>query len=49
VVIFGMLVTIIAFMVKVRPIDRVSMLLFIPYLAWVAFATLLNISIAWLN
>ena len=29
--------------------DRVSALLFVPYAAWVGFATLLNISIAWLN
>jgi tryptophan-rich sensory protein len=49
VVIAGMLVTIVAFMVKARPIDRISMLLFVPYLAWVAFASVLNLSIAWLN
>jgi tryptophan-rich sensory protein len=49
VVIAGMLVTIIGFMIKARPIDRVSTLLFIPYIAWVAFASLLNLSIAWLN
>jgi translocator protein len=49
VVIAGMLVTIVGFMLKARPVDRVSTLLFIPYLAWVAFASLLNLSIAWLN
>jgi len=49
VVIAGMLVTIIAFMVKARPIDRISTLLFVPYLAWVSFASMLNLSIAWLN
>jgi tryptophan-rich sensory protein len=49
VVIAGMLVTIIGFMVKARSIDRTSTLLFIPYLAWVAFASLLNLSIAFLN
>ncbi len=48
-VIAGMLVTIIAFMVKAKPIDRISTLLFVPYLAWVAFASVLNVSIAWLN
>jgi tryptophan-rich sensory protein len=48
-VILGMLVTIIAFMVKARPIDRISTLLFIPYLAWVSFAGVLNLSLAWLN
>lgn len=48
-VIAGMLVTITAFMAKARSIDRISALLFIPYLAWVGFASLLNLSIAWLN
>lgn len=48
-VIVGMLVTIIAFMIKARPIDRISTLLFVPYLAWVTFAGILNLSIAWLN
>jgi tryptophan-rich sensory protein len=48
-VILGMLVTIIAFMIKARPIDRISTLLFIPYLAWVSFAGVLNLSLAWLN
>ena len=45
----SMLLTIIAFMAKARSIDRISALLFIPYLAWVGFASLLNLSIAWLN
>jgi len=48
-VIVGMLVTIIAFMLKAKPIDRISTLLFAPYLAWVSFAGILNLSIAWLN
>lgn len=48
-VIVGMLMTIVAFMVKARPIDRISTLLFVPYLAWVTFAGILNLSIAWLN
>ncbi|MFN3317424.1 MAG: TspO/MBR family protein [Allorhizobium sp.] len=48
-VIVGMLVTIVAFMIKARPIDRISTLLFVPYLAWVIFAGILNLSIAWLN
>lgn len=48
-VIAGMLVTIIAFMVKAKLIDGISPLLFVPYLAWVAFASVLNLSIAWLN
>lgn len=49
VVIAGMLATIIAFMVKAKPIDRISTLLFVPYLAWVSFASVLNASLAWLN
>lgn len=49
VVIAGMLITIIGFMIKARPVDRISSMLFVPYLAWVAFAGLLNLSIAWLN
>lgn len=48
-VIVGMLVTIVAFVIKARPIDRISTLLFVPYLAWVTFAGILNLSIAWLN
>jgi benzodiazapine receptor len=29
--------------------DRVAAALFVPYLAWVSFAALLNASIWWLN
>ena len=49
VVIVMLLATIVVFMRKAEPIDRPSMLLFIPYLAWVSFATLLNASIFLLN
>ena len=48
-VIAGMLVTIIGFMIKARPVDGISTVLFVPYLAWVSFASVLNLSIAWLN
>ncbi|MBC7311254.1 MAG: tryptophan-rich sensory protein [Rhizobium sp.] len=48
-VIFGLLVTIIGFIWKAGPIDRVARLLFFPYLAWVGFATLLNASIFLMN
>lgn len=34
---------------KFRSIDKIAGYLFIPYLIWVAFATLLNGSIWWLN
>ncbi|WP_421999214.1 TspO/MBR family protein [Reyranella sp.] len=41
----GVIVTALAF----RPVDRLAALLMLPYLAWVAFATVLNISIWRLN
>jgi translocator protein len=34
---------------KFKPINKISALLLIPYLAWVGFATILNWSIWWLN
>jgi len=49
VVIVAMLATIAAFVVKRWHRDRLSATLFLPYLAWVAFATLLNGSVAILN
>lgn len=48
-VILVLLVSIIAFIVAVRTIDRVSAWLFVPYAAWVAFASLLNAAILALN
>ncbi|WMT88300.1 tryptophan-rich sensory protein [Pelagibacterium sp. 26DY04] len=49
VVIVPMLVVIVAFVAERWNRDRVSALLFVPYAAWVAFATLLNASLAILN
>jgi translocator protein len=49
IVILALLVAIIAFMLAARRLDRLSAVLFAPYLAWVAFATLLNGSIFLLN
>ena len=49
VVIVALLLTIIAFIRAAWPVDRVSSWLFVPYLAWVSFATLLNASIFALN
>lgn len=49
VVIVPMLVAIGAFIRLSWTRDRVSAWLFVPYLAWVSFATLLNLSIAILN
>ncbi|MBU1304966.1 MAG: tryptophan-rich sensory protein [Alphaproteobacteria bacterium] len=48
-IIMVILALIIAFIVITRRRDPVSSLLFVPYLAWVAFASLLNLSIAILN
>lgn len=49
VVVMAMLAAIVAFMAAATRVDRVATLLFVPYLAWVSFATLLNASILWLN
>jgi len=48
-VIMALWLVIIGFMVFTRVQDRVSALLFLPYLGWVSFAALLNLSIGWLN
>lgn len=49
VVMIVLLACILTFTVATRRVDRTSSTLFIPYAAWVAFATLLNASIFWLN
>jgi translocator protein len=49
VVVLSMLVSILAFIAASHPIDRTSSLLFLPYAAWVSFASLLNASIFFLN
>ncbi|MFN3348491.1 TspO/MBR family protein [Pseudorhodoplanes sp.] len=49
VIVLGMLAAIIAFIVARWNADRVSALLFVPYAAWVAFASLLNAAIVVLN
>jgi tryptophan-rich sensory protein len=49
VVILLLLATILAFIVAAWPRDRLAALLFVPYAAWVAFATALNASILSLN
>nr|WP_245442437.1 TspO/MBR family protein [Mesorhizobium hawassense] len=49
VVILLLLATIVLFITRVWESDRLSAWLFEPYAAWVAFATLLNASLFWLN
>jgi tryptophan-rich sensory protein len=48
-IILALLIAIIAFIANRWQRDRVAALLFLPYAAWVAFATLLNASIVSLN
>jgi benzodiazapine receptor len=49
VVIISILALIVAFIVTARRRDPLSAWMFVPYAAWVAFASLLNLSIAVLN
>jgi tryptophan-rich sensory protein len=49
VIVAALLATIIAFIVICWPRDRAAALLFTPYAAWVAFATLLNGALWYLN
>jgi tryptophan-rich sensory protein len=49
VIVGALLATIIAFIATQWNSDRASALLFVPYAAWVAFATVLNASIVVLN
>lgn len=48
-IIICILALIVAFIINARKLDRPAAWLFVPYLAWVGFATLLNLSIAILN
>jgi tryptophan-rich sensory protein len=48
-VIVPLLIAILAFIRVSWPIDRIAAWLFVPYALWVAFATLLNLSIVILN
>jgi tryptophan-rich sensory protein len=49
VIVLATLAAVVAFIVTRWKADRVSALLFIPYAAWVAFASVLNASIVVLN
>ncbi len=48
-IIVAMLGSIFLFIAQTWQRDRPSALLFLPYAAWVSFATVLNASIVWLN
>jgi len=48
-VILALLLTILSFILRSWSIERLSAILFLPYLAWVAYATLLNGALWWLN
>ena len=48
-VIVGGLLLSIGFMVRTWPHDKLASLCFAPYVAWLSFALLLNVSIWWLN
>lgn len=49
IIVIGLLVSVAIFTAATWKTDRVSAILFLPYLAWVAFATALNASISYLN
>ena len=49
VIILALLASIFAFISQASKIDRTSALLFMPYAAWVSFATLLNAALMYLN
>lgn len=48
-IILMLLAAIVAFMLASWNEDRLALVLFVPYLAWTSFATLLNGSLLWLN
>ena len=48
-VILFLLLTILGFIVATWRLDRLASWLFVPYAVWVSFASLLNVSIRWLN
>ncbi len=44
-----LLVMILLTVIQFYPVSRIAALLFIPYILWVCFATMLNFTIYWLN
>lgn len=49
VVIVGLFIAVLTFLARSASRDRMAFWCFVPYAAWVAFATLLNGAIVWLN
>jgi translocator protein len=49
VIILVLLALIYVFIARIWTLDRIAAWLFVPYAAWVSFATLLNASLWWLN
>ena len=49
IVIIALLLSIVVFMMEARKVDIRACWLFIPYALWVAFATALNVALAYLN
>lgn len=47
--ILALWLTIMAFITRAWSLDRPAALMFLPYGAWVSFATFLNAAIWWLN
>ncbi|AXS38840.1 TspO/MBR family protein [Breoghania sp. L-A4] len=48
-IIIALLLAIVAFIGRGAPVDRLAAALFVPYAAWVAFATALNAGLLFLN
>lgn len=48
-IIILMVILTLGFIIKSWKLDRAAALLMLPYLAWISFATILNLSLWWLN
>lgn len=48
-IIFAMILLTAIFILLSRKVDKIAAYLMVPYLAWISFAALLNVSLWWLN